>query len=121
MQATLIAILKNHYLTLMPSIHAHLLKSIKSSVLALSPQAKVILYGSRARGDAHEQSDWDLLILTPEPVSVKDEQQFRHHLFDLELEYGQAFSVMVRSQAEWKSRYAVTSLYANIAKEGIAV
>ena len=30
---------------------------------ALPPNSTLLLYGSRARGDAHEGSDWDLLIL----------------------------------------------------------
>jgi predicted nucleotidyltransferase len=29
----------------------------------LPPRSSLFLYGSRARGDAHANSDWDLLIL----------------------------------------------------------
>ena len=28
--------------------------------------AKVILFGSQARNEAHEESDWDILILFPD-------------------------------------------------------
>lgn len=36
--------------------------------------AKVILYGSRARGDFHEESDWDfLVVLKDDPISPGEE------------------------------------------------
>ena len=43
-------------------------ESILKSIVALGskvlPQgARLILFGSQARGDAHDESDWDLLIL----------------------------------------------------------
>ncbi len=61
--------------------------------------AEIILYGSRARGETHNESDWDILILLErENVSLKTEQEFRHHLFDLELEIGKPISVYVFSK-----------------------
>lgn len=40
-----------------------LLEQVKQSVHEIEPDADIILYGSRARGDAHAESDWDFLIL----------------------------------------------------------
>ncbi len=34
----------------------------------LPPNSSLLLYGSRARGDAHKGSDWDLLILLDKPT-----------------------------------------------------
>ncbi|MBS1250425.1 MAG: hypothetical protein MAG431_02019 [Chloroflexi bacterium] len=42
-----------------------LLKQVKMTVRDLSPAAEIILYGSRARGTAKADSDWDFLILLP--------------------------------------------------------
>ena len=33
----------------------------------IPPDGRLYLYGSRARGDAHDGSDWDLLILLNKP------------------------------------------------------
>lgn len=38
---------------------------IKQNVREVDPTAEVWLYGSRARGEAREDSDWDVLVLSP--------------------------------------------------------
>lgn len=40
---------------------------------AVPPGSKVILFGSRARGDARERSDYDILVLEPEVQSMLEE------------------------------------------------
>ncbi|HHJ51165.1 MAG TPA: nucleotidyltransferase domain-containing protein [Phaeodactylibacter sp.] len=94
---------------------------IKKAIKEIEPRADVVLYGSRARGDEKQESDWDLLILVPYPAGIKEEQKFRHKLFELELEFGQAISTLVKSKKEWETRFRVTPLYENILKEGIKV
>ncbi len=103
------------------SKHKELLIHIKNAIEAIEPKAEIILYGSRARGDAKETSDWDLLILVPFEAGLEDEQKFRHRLFDLELQYGQAISTMVKSKREWETKFCVTPLYKNILREGVAL
>ncbi len=40
-----------------------ILNEIKQAVLEVDSEAEVVLFGSRARGDFHDESDWDVLIL----------------------------------------------------------
>ena len=61
----------------------------------------MILFGSRARGEEREDSDWDILILTDYPIDVKIERKFRNELYNLELESNECFSVFVYSKEEW--------------------
>lgn len=97
------------------------LSRIKHQVQEIDPSAKVILYGSRARGDARPDSDWDILILVKSDVDISAEQLFRHKLYDVELELGESFSTYVYNQSQWKSKYRMTPLYKNIAKEGLTI
>lgn len=85
----------------------------------IEPEATIILFGSRARNEERIDSDWDLLILIPGEASLKKEQEFRHALFHLELEYGQAFSTFVYAKKDWEGTYQITPLYQNIQKEGV--
>jgi uncharacterized protein len=93
---------------------------IKKTVQNVDAEAKVILYGSRARGNSSNESDWDILVLLTKPhVSFKDEQNIRHKLFDVELETGESISTFVYSANDWNTRLSVTPLYHNVKKEGI--
>lgn len=95
-------------------------EKIKEKVKEKDPTAKIILYGSRARGNYNTDSDWDILILVDkENVSLQLEQEYRHHLIDLELEIGEPISVTVHSEKKWKSEYSVTPLYKSIEEDGV--
>ena len=89
-------------------------------VLLKDPDAEIILFGSHARGDARQDSDWDILILLNKPtVSRTMEKEFREELFDVELETGQPISTFVFSKNDWEDKHSITPLYQNIKKEGI--
>ena len=95
---------------------------IKQAVQQADPTATAILFGSRATGKAREDSDWDVLILLDKPeVSIRDEQAFRHNLYDLELEIGEVISTFVYGENDWNTRLSVTPLYKSIKKEGIVL
>jgi predicted nucleotidyltransferase len=105
----------------MTASQTHILAKIKAAVNAVDSSAEVILYGSRARNTEHAESDWDLLILTNGSVGLRDEQKFRHKLFELELELGEAFSTKVLSRSTWEQRKNIIPLLKNIRKEGVQI
>jgi predicted nucleotidyltransferase len=86
----------------------------------VNPDAEIYLYGSRARGDVHEESDWDILILLDQDkVSRLEEIPFRDSIFDLELDYEEIISIFALSKKEWFSKHSITPFYKNVMKEGI--
>lgn len=53
--------------------------TVKRMVLALSRPARIILFGSYARGEAVEESDLDLLIIEPElPDKAAEYLRLKH-------------------------------------------
>jgi uncharacterized protein len=92
---------------------------IRNEIKSIDPTAKVILFGSRARGDAKHDSDWDILILIKDAVTSEIERTFRYKLFDLELETGEVFSTFVYNTDTWNKKHRVTPFYKSIKQEGV--
>jgi len=97
-----------------------LMDRVKAAVLALAPNAEIILFGSRARDDAEGLSDWDLLVLLDGPRDKVLERRIQDLLYDLELETDTVLSSIIRTKAEWTSpRYAVMPIKMRIDQEGV--
>jgi predicted nucleotidyltransferase len=94
-------------------------KLIRKKISEIDPKAQVILFGSRARGDEKNDSDWDILVLTDYAVDIEKERQFREYLYDLELETGEPFSLFAYSQHDWHTKQRISPFYKNVRKEGI--
>jgi predicted nucleotidyltransferase len=97
-----------------------LLIKIREIIQAREPEAKIYLYGSRAKGNSQNDSDWDLLILLDrEVITHQIEFALTSDLYDLELETGEVLSPMIYSEKEWFGRYTVTPYFHNVMQEGI--
>ncbi len=97
----------------------NILKQIKRIIKEKEPTAKIYLYGSRSKGMAKDDSDWDLLILlNKDKISEETERKITYPLYDLEFDTGEVISPMVYSQKEWNTKYKVTPFYKNVMSEG---
>lgn len=97
-----------------------MLQRIKQNVLEVDPQAEVWLYGSRARGTAHEESDWDVLVLTQqEKVSTREESRFVDHMCDLIVETGEVVHLFAYGKEDWHRHHNITPFYRSVQKDAI--
>jgi uncharacterized protein len=46
--------------------------TIKTTVRSFIPDARVLLFGSMARGDANDDSDYDVLVIIPKTLPPKE-------------------------------------------------
>ena len=99
----------------------HIAQLIKNNVQSIDPDAEIILYGSRARGDEKYDSDWDILVLTGYTVDLPIERRFRNNLYDLELETGEPLSVFVYSKNDWNTKQRITPFYQAVNEEGLRI
>jgi uncharacterized protein len=104
------------------SAERELLEKCRDAVKELVPGAERILYGSRARGDAGRESNYDLLILIDAPVDCRLEDRIRQRLYGLELESGAALSVSAYNRSDWYSPlYRAMPFNQNVEKEGMVL
>ena len=62
-----------------------ILGQISYSIRQEDSNAEIFLFGSRARGDNTDFSDWDILVLIDDKNTLNWEERFRNHLYEIEL------------------------------------
>jgi predicted nucleotidyltransferase len=96
---------------------------VMSKIIALvrknEPSIEAYLFGSRARGDARDDSDWDILVLSEDDDFLKVEDKLRDELYQIELDSGQIISLFTYSRKYWHEKLSVTPLYKNVVNEGV--
>lgn len=82
------------------------LQQLKQKADMIMPAGShVWLYGSRARGNEHEGSDWDLLILLDKKdISDEDFALYGYPFIDFGWHYGADVSPQLYTIQEWKQR-----------------
>ena len=97
-----------------------ILKEIKRIAKEVLPKGgQLILYGSRARNEATEDSDWDLLILLDKPmIEHKDYDNVAYPFAALSWDVGELISPILYTKNEWE-KYSFTPFYKNVEEDGI--
>ena len=92
---------------------------IRTTVRSTEPDAEIILYGSRARGDAREDSDWDVVVLLNKPPMPHHERyKVAYDVWDKGQDIGQEINMLVYTKEQWDA--APPSLFKyNVREEGI--
>lgn len=91
----------------------YILSLVKNKIHIVDPKAKIYLFGSRARDEHREDSDWDFLILTEKKITQHLKNKISDLLFEAELETDQILTSIVQNNSTWNS-YSNTPIYKNI-------
>lgn len=92
---------------------------ISARVHQTEPDAKVLLFGSRARGEARPDSDWDVMVLLNDNSKTNRWDAVKQ-LFYLSLDIEQDINPIVYTKSEWNKR-SFTPFYKNVMKDGIEI
>lgn len=94
---------------------------IRDTIRQFEPTAQIILYGSRARGDFREDSDWDVLAIVDKPrLTLEERGNIQYPVWDKGLDMGAEINVFPYTRRQWDE--APPSLFKyNVQKEGIAL
>ena len=96
------------------------LSELKRKLLNKFDIKTMILYGSVTRGEADEESDLDLLIVTAHPLSRTVRHKITDLAFDVNLLYEANISTLVVDYKSWEEGvFLVLPLREEILKDGI--
>lgn len=84
----------------------------------LPPNSKLLLYGSRARGDARPDSDWDLLILIDKPKITADDYDVTYPFRELGWSINEEINPQIYSETQWR-RWTFLPFYKNVERDKI--
>jgi predicted nucleotidyltransferase len=68
------------------------------------PGARILLFGSHARGEADPESDYDILVITERPVDIRSKFSLRTRIRKLLLEKGIRCDVLIQSEQEIQTK-----------------
>lgn len=84
---------------------------------------KIILYGSYARGEQRENSDFDVMILTTlaDAQIEKIEEKIFDIAFDYEMKYFVEISVIIKNEEHFNYWLGALPFYDNVNREGVVL
>ena len=98
-----------------------ILERIKQLAIAVLPQGSSLwLYGSRARGDESQSSDWDLLILLDKSKITSEDYDLAYFFRELGWDLNATINPHVYSKKQWDS-WSFLPFYKNVEQDKIVL
>ena len=96
------------------------LNAIRSTLRQIAPVGtKVVLFGSPARGDARDDSDWDILIILDKTkLEADDYDNISYPLRELGWRLKECINPVMYTLKDWM-KYSFSPFYHNVTNEGI--
>ena len=95
---------------------------IKSVVRVYISDAEVMLFGSRARREAHSESDYDILIIVAQEFSPEEKTPLRTKIRKDLLKEGIRTDILIQNKVELENKRRLPGhIIRNILKEAIVL
>lgn len=97
----------------------HALKGIINEVTSKYPVKRIILYGSKARGNFLEGSDIDILLITENNIDRATRFEINDIIYNYEVSNDVVVSAIFVSEADFRERISLFLM--RVKKEGVVI
>jgi uncharacterized protein len=96
------------------------LSEIRRCLTGMFDIEEIILFGSVARGEADQESDLDLLIVTKFPLRRTVRHQITDIVCEINLQFDTNLSTLVVDHSSWQTgTFSILPIHDEIIKEGV--
>ena len=98
------------------------LRLIKKLINELLPDSRIILFGSRAKKDYSNDSDYDLMIVTKDTLDIKQKRDYQALLRKKLAKHKIPADILIQSEKEIKYKRKITGhIVREIMSKGISL
>jgi predicted nucleotidyltransferase len=98
------------------------IREFKNRIYLEFPNSKLILFGSKARGDHHVYSDIDLLLVGPYKKNAKNRSKIGDIAFDVNFHFGTGISCIMQEEDGWEDLNHINAPFlVNVRSEGVII
>ncbi len=95
---------------------------IKQTVHSIIPICTILLFGSRAKDNYTEDSDYDFIIITETVLSVKEKRNYQSILRKKLAEYKISADILIQNRNDFEKKKNIKGhIIRQAAKEGIKI
>ncbi len=96
---------------------SNILKNIKQKLTSFDNTATVMLFGSRAKGNYKDESDWDILILVNKKEVINS---IKEEILNIEIEFEICVHALIFEVKDWEEK-AIMPLYKSVKTDGVLI
>jgi len=98
------------------------LEELKKRTISDYDVLDIVVYGSVVRGEADEESDIDVLLITKQQLDRETRHQITDIVCEINLQHDTNLSTLVVDHESWKSGvYSILPIHEEIQSEGISL
>ena len=95
---------------------------IKNIVCRFIPDSKIILFGSRARSDNNQDSDYDFLIVTKNSIEIQEKRDLKSIIRKELARFKIPADILIQSEDEISYKKEITGhILRHVIKEGVLI